>query len=201
MELRKLIQRVACLFLLILFLGGCNNMNQEMIESGDWGSSNDIMQTDAFPQQSGEDIIKTWAAEKSRIIDFWEAHNSELQKIAVSFIAFQTANAERDLPYATYRPSTGVIVSDGLSSWKAVKNPELEKQIHNLTLLADFPFECISADTQHGQFQTDSCAFLRSLSFCRISLLYYSDAEYELPNGIDFENVAEHWAIVTEWDE
>ncbi|MBQ6431564.1 MAG: hypothetical protein IJJ99_06800 [Oscillospiraceae bacterium] len=172
------------LVILLLLLCGCQGTKQETAV------------TETF---SAED--ESPAAEKERIRAFWKAHEDELEEIAVDLLAFERENASDDLPYTIYQPQTGLTASDGLETSKPASAPELEEKLHDLCALPDCPFELIGASVDHYWLDADFCQFYKALLTCRLSLLYFAEEGFELPEDTDHEKLSEHWAILLDWSE
>ena len=172
------------LVLLLLLLCGCQGTTQEPVA------------TETF---SAED--ESPAAEKERIRAFWKAHENELEKIAVDLLAFERENASDELPYTIYRLHTGLTASDGFDTSKPASAPELEEKLRNLCALPDCPFDLIGASVNHYWLDADFCQFYKALPTCKLSLLYFAEEGFALPEGSDYEKLSEHWAILLDWSE
>ena len=183
------------LFLILAFLlCGCQNITQGADEPSDMAES----QTDDPRSQ-----MEIFEEEKAQILAFLEAHEDELEAIALDFIEFERENAECDYPYAGYQLQWGLIISDGFGNTEEVESPALEQQLEHIFALSDCPFKGAWPSTYRDWLDTDFCEFSAPSSSKEfsISLIYLPDAEFEIPNWIDCEHVVEHWVIVTNWNE
>lgn len=187
------------LLILALLLCGCEDVTQGANEPSQQTSNATESQTENH--RSDLEILEE---EQEQILAFWEAHEDEMEAIALDFIEFERENAECDYPYVSYRLQEGLVVSDGLGNVKKAEAPALEQQAEYICSLADCPFDTVSADVQHGWLQTDFCEFSAPSSgkeIFSISLIYFPDAEFELPEWYPYERVAAHWVLFINWRE
>ena len=192
---------MALIFALVLvfLLCGCGDVTQGANEPSQQTSNATESQTEDY--RSDLEILEE---EQERILSFWEAHEDELETIALDFIEFHRGNKENDYPYTFYRLQKGLLVSDGHGNVKKAENPAWEQQLEHICSLADCPFDTVSADVQHSWLQADFCEFSAPSSVAdisSISLFYFPDTEFEFPEGFPQERVAAHWVLFINWSE